>query len=296
MKYLIIILIFFTNNLLGQILSGNYCLKYPDFIKTEGYDLNRAAFSTSEVRKKGLFLNQYSLDKTKIEKQFHPASWESAGFLGGMIFDRVGNVYTFSAPHVNLIDNPPIKNNNIYIVDNKTAELKLWKSIPLCTDNFDENPFGVMGLTYHCMSKCIYASSISGSKRYEEKGKVYCIDEYSRTIKDSLTEFDGFGLCVISINGKFSLLMGNCRNSNLYSVDLADNGKFISKPTIVFSIENMGLRGDDKIRKIVYNNKENTLTINSLEFNFNLAAVLNKPETNFKLKYDLEKKSWYRVN
>ena len=81
-----------------------------------------------------------------------------------------------------------------------------------------------------------------------------------------------------------------------FAVDLADNGKFISKPTIVFSIENMGLRGDDKIRKIVYNNKDNTLTINSLEFNFNLAAVLNKPETNFKLKYDLEKKSWYRVN
>jgi len=295
MKYLYFLLLLIPNLASSQIYSGNFCFKYPNFVQKEGYEMNRSAFSTSENRQKGLYLIQYSLDRKKIEKKFHPNSWESAGYLGGMIYDRIGNLYTFSAPHVNLIDNPPTKNNNIYIVDNQTAELSLWKQLPISTKDFDENPFGVMAMTYFCTGNCIYASTISGSKRYEENGKVYCIDEKTKELKDSIQNFDGFGLCVISINGKFSLLMGNCRNSNLYSIDLNENGKFIGKPTVIYSIENVGPRGDDKIRKLVYNNKDNTLTINTLEFNYNLAAILNRPESVIKIKYDLANKKWDRV-
>jgi len=65
------------------------------------------------------------------------------------------------------------------------------------TTSLVNSPFGLMGISFDCTSGILYASSIAGSKRFQEKGVVYAIDALSKKIKDSLVGIDVIGMTLI---------------------------------------------------------------------------------------------------
>ncbi len=289
------LILWVTISTYGQIVPLNKCIKYPALIQKNNFSLANSAFSTSETRKKGLFLIEIDQNKQKTSKFYQHPTWTKAGYLGSMIFDNSGNLYTYPTPHVNLIDNPPQNANIIYKVDGETGQMNIWKK--LFTPSFlpDENVFGIMGMSYSCPSNSIYVSTVIGSTQDKELGKIYQIDVSTGFILDSLTNFDGFGLSVLNINQKNYLLCGNARNSTLYYVELNQVGGFQHVPKPLFSIEGMGPRGDDRIKKISYKEKEDALFITGYEFFFNLSATLEKQENVYAFRLDKISNRWIRI-
>lgn len=296
MKNLILFLFFFYSfSLFGQVFPANKCIQYPKFIQKHNFNLANSALSTSEKRKKGLWLIEIDAKNKKVNKSLQLKTWDSAGFLGGMVFDHYGNLFTFPTPNVNIYDNPPKLSNIIYKVDGETGIMAPWIKLNTPDNLPDGNVFGIMGIAYSCFDNSIYASSIIGSTRDSIKGKLYRIDCEKHIIIDSISHFDGFGLNVLSINNNKFLLVGCARNSLLYYVQLDQNGGFMHSPKPMFSIEGLGPRGDDRIKKIVYNEKENILVISGYEFFFNLGATEQIHEQSYGFRLDPAKNNWYRV-
>lgn len=285
----------YSFSLLGQVFPANKCIQYPSFIQKQKFNLANSALSTSEKRKKGLWLIEIDPKNNKIKKQLQLKTWDSAGFLGGMIFDHFGNVYSFPTPNVNIFDNPPKLSNIIYKVDGETTKMSPWIKLDTPENLPDGNVFGIMGIAYSCFDNSIYASSVIGSTRDSIRGKIYQIDCDKQIVLDSISNFDGFGLNVLNINNNKYLLIGSARNSLLYYVQLDQKGGFMHYPKPMFSIEGLGPRGDDRIKKIVYNEKENVLVISGYEFFFNLGATEQVHEQSYGFRLDPSKNTWYRV-
>ncbi len=254
--------------------SGDSCARAPEFPRRFGFDSRTALLTSSESRKVGLFLVDKSSPDPERYKSFQHPSWRQAGQLGKIIFDDAGNVYSHPAPHVNLIDNPPGKSNTIYQLASGSGEMKLWKELPCPASISDENPFGILSLAYSCENKGIYASSVMGSTRHEERGKIYFLSQATGEIVSTLDNFDGFGMAVATIKNRKVLLLGHARSSHVFAVDLDDQGKFAGKPKILLSIAGLGPRGDDKAKAITLDLPQKKLLITGYEFNFNLANYL----------------------
>jgi hypothetical protein len=264
-----------------SIKSANQCISYPKFAARFGFDLSRSALSTAELRMPGLVLVGSDMSGTQ-RKTFQEPSWKIAGSLGGMIFDEIGNVYTFPTPHVNLIQNPPEKSNIIYKVDAATGVMTPWKDLPPSHPVVAENVFGVMGLSYFCQFKSIYATSVMGSSKDRESGRVYQLDLSSGQILNVLENFDGFGVTGALVNSKPVLLLGRARDSNVYVLELNEKGGFISRPKVFLSIHDLGPRGDDRAKKILIDEKSNSINVVGFEFQFNLASTLQREESTYK--------------
>ena len=82
------------------------------------------------------------------------------------------------------------------------------------------------------------------------------------------------------------------RNSSCSSLlYLNEAGNFYGKPQIAFTLDNLGARGDDKVRRI-RTNSDGNLIVHGIEFNFNLIAPREKQETIYQFIYDDEEKKW----
>jgi len=263
-----------------SIKADRQCVRSPQFPEKFGFENANSALSTSETHVRGLIL----IDNVSTSKKsFQHPSWNMAGWLGGMIFDDHGTVFTFAVPHVELTYNPPAKQNTLYKVDSESGAMSKWIELPTPYINFDQNVFGILGITYSCFANSIYVSSVMGSSRTKELGVVYQLNASSGKILSRLENFDGFGLATAELNGKHVLLLGNARNSNLYSVALSETGELHGRPEKIFSILGVGPRGDDKIKKIVVNESEQSLQLTGFEFNFNLSATLEKQESVYRV-------------
>ncbi len=263
--------------------SDKNCIKSPSFPKEFGFDLNRSALSTTELYTRGLTLVDVA---TNPKKTYRHPTWQIAGYLGGMTFDDKGAVYTFPVPHVELTYNNPAKQNIIYKVDSDSGVMSKWVELPIAGNNFNENVFGILGITFSCATQSIYVSSVMGSSKNKETGKIYQLSAKTGAILSVLDNIDGFGLATAELNGKQVLLIGRARNSDLYGVDLNNKGSFIGRPYQIGTIVERGPRGDDKIKKIVVNEETQSLQITGFEFNFNLSSGLEKQESSYEIPID----------
>lgn len=228
--------------------SATSCSRYPAFTNSFGFKPQHSYLNTSEVRRRGLVLVEKLPNGP--QRVFQHPSWTKAGALGGMIFDEVGNVFTYPAPHVQLTYNPHEQTNTIFKADKTSGEMAPWFDLPRPQANASENPYGIIGIAYSCFSKSLYVSSVYGSTRLKTKGALYILNLASRTVIDSLSDFDGFGLAVVQIDSKNLLLAGSARNSDLYAIPLTAEGRFMGRPYSIASITGLGPRGDDKIKKL----------------------------------------------
>jgi hypothetical protein len=271
------------------------CRHQPQFIKNTGLQPSRSALSTSEKRTKGLVLIELPASPTHTNRRNwqHP-SWSQFGWMGPITTDEAGNTYVAPVPVINVLDNPADKQNIIYKVESNTGEMTPF--VNLLTDSIatPQQPYGLLSVYYDCHGKCLYASTVAGSTREEEKGRIVVIDMNTRQVKDELINKDALGLCVGGITGEKKLYFGSARKPVIYSVTLTAAGKFSGQPQEEFSLDMQGPRGDDKARRIRFD-KNGDILIYGISFHYNLTAPTEKLETFYRFRYYDDVKKWMPV-
>lgn len=260
------------------------CQQIPPFVRNLGFG-NRAAFSTSDRQIQGLIL-------LEGERKYQHPSWKSAGSLAPITRDRNGNTYAAPAPWIDVLENKPEEQNKVYRVDGQTQEMKEFADLPKAAAPSSQNPFGVLGLSFDCDTNSLYVSSVAGSKRDTVNGQIFQLSADGKLLS-KFDKTDAIGLAVFnSANGK-RLYFGQARNSEIWSVPLDDKGNFAGDARREISLENLGVRGDDKARRI--NFTKNEMIVFGVEFDFNLIAPTEKQETVYRFLYDAAKDSWNYV-
>jgi hypothetical protein len=300
-KYFILLLIintFFSckEKLVEVDFKSNNCQGYPAYLK-KLYPANSGfAFSTTESQKKGLWLvNPLKDMNDSSRKVYQDITWKMGGWLGPLLTDKSGNIWCAPVPVVNVLDNPTKEQNNLYRVIPETGKMELFIKLPGAENENIENPYGILGLAYNCEANKLYVSSVAGSNRKVQKGKVYCINIEEKKIESTLDCGDVFGMGVNYKDGYRKLYFGSARNSDVFAIALNEDGTFNGEPQKVISLEGLGLRGDDKVRRIKEDNKGN-LIISGIEFNFNLTAPTEKQETIYNFSYNINTENWEYKN
>jgi hypothetical protein len=182
--------------------------------------------------------------------------------------------------------------NKIYKVDCSSAKMDLFCTLPKPDSSREIVPFAVLGVYYDCHGQKLYAASVSGSSRDEEKGVIYVIDIKTAKVVDQLKGYDAAAVFVCGASGEKRLLFGSTRKPNIYSVELNKDGTFKNnKVKTEFTLDQLGPRGNDKARRIRYD-KSGNLLVHGVEFNYNLSAQSEKPETGYLFSYNEEEKKW----
>lgn len=271
------------------------CKRQPPFVRRMGYDPARSALSTSERKTKGLVLKELNKDNT-VARTFQSPGWAVAGGMGPIVLDDMGNVFVSPAPVINVLDNDPLKQNIIYLVEGASGNMKPYIDLPRAADPTPENPYGILAMTYDCETKILYVTTVSGSTREKINGRIYSIQVGAEPkVIDMLENIDAFGVSIAYLNEEKRLFFGNARKSEILSVGLNDKGKFSDEIKKEFSIDGLGPRGDDVVRKLHFE-KNGVLTVMGIEFNFNLIAPTEKQETVYGFAYDPTKASWVNLN
>ncbi len=279
------------------VFENNDCKAQPPFIKSIGFNPGKSAFSTSEKKIKGLLLIQINANGDTSNggrKTYQHPSWAMGGWLGPIQIDKAGNCFVAPVPVINLIDNPVAKQNIIYKVAAATGEMQKFAELPVTDSSINTNPFGIIGLAYLCETNTLYAASVQGSSRKEEKGFIYAIDAASGKIVDKVSGVDAFGMGISYSSGSRQLYFGSARSSDVFAITLSKEGKFSGKPIPAFSINNLGPRGDDKVRKIKFD-KTGKLQAIAIEFNYNLTAPTEKQENIYTFMWNEQEKRWVLV-
>ncbi len=272
-----------TNRPIGAVVG---CQQTPAFVRGLGFG-NGVALSTSDRFLQGLIL-------VEGERKYQHPSWKSAGSLAPLQRDAAGNVYAAPAPWIDTLENKPDEQNKVYKVDANTQEMKPFVELPKLKNPTAENPFGVLGLTFDCDTNSLYAATVFGSTRKETNGGLYQIDVKTGKIVSQKQGIDAIGLGVFnSAKGK-RLYYGLARNSEIWSVDLNDDGSFANDSRREFSFADAGTRGDDKARRINFTQSAGNfeMLVFGIEFGFNLIAPTEKQETVYRYRYDLAKDVW----
>lgn len=268
------------------------CRKPAAFISKLGFDPTKSAFSSTDVKSKGIVLIQLPSSPTDtIYKKYQDSSWAQYGHMGPITTDENGNAYTSAIPFVNTLDNTFETLQRIYCINSQTGKMEIFTSLPKKDSVAGSVPFGILGLYYDCHGKVLYASSVSGSTNAEENGEIYCIDISTGKVLDSYKGLDAMGLFVGGFTGTKKLYFGHARSSEIFSIELDKKGSFKEKAAVELSLDGLGPRGLDKARRI-RSDKFGNLTIYGIDFAFNLAAQSDKPETFYQFGYNKVDKKW----
>jgi len=262
------------------------CATRPPYAAKSPVNGPYAALSTSERTLKGLVL----IDIKSKQTWQHP-SWSKFGSMGPITTDKSGNSYIAPVPVINVLENKPETQNYIYTVNGQTGIMSKLLELPITHPPSEENPYGLVGLHYDCHADILFASSIMGSDRNNEQGVIYIIDPVEKTIIDQLQSTDAMGMAVAGVSGEKRLYFGSCRNSNIYSIEISANNKFIGEPKMELSLDMLGPRGDDKARKLVFK-QDGSLVVKGVSFEYNLAAPTEKLETNYIFVFDRVNQQW----
>lgn len=290
MKIILPILLFLQA--MGGIIAQD-CSAFPDFMKKKGFDAYNTAFSTNEIDRVGIVAyelkDRNNLHSEKV-KFYQGESWSKAGYLGGIVYDERGNIYTAPLPKVNTLDNPPEDQNTIYRIDTKSGIMEVFFQIPVEVLPNSQNPFGIMGLFYDCESSSLILSTISGSTSIDEVGKIYSLNTKSKELREIISGVDALGVGIINHKNQKYLIYGEARNSIIRSVLLDENYLISGNQSAFIDLTGLGIRGDDKARK--FQIKGGQLDIYAVPFMYNLAAPRRKQETVYSFRFDMRTDQW----
>jgi sugar lactone lactonase YvrE len=266
-----------------------YCRGLPRFAQTLGFG-GQMFLSTSERLIKGLVMYEVN-PATGARRTFQDPSWDDAGYLGPITFDGDGNVYVAPVPRISLVDNPPEKQNIIYRVDTDTGVMSEFLSLPAPEPPSSSNPFGVLGLTHDCDTHSLYATSVAGSTRSRELGRIYRIDPSTGQVVSHFDDVDALGIGVFNgAHGK-RLYFGSARVAEVRSIALDEHGDFVGEPRAEFSIIALSGGRDEKARRMSFDSAGGML-LYGVEFNFNLVATSEPLQTLYRFRYNPSQDGW----
>lgn len=271
------------------------CKKQPAFVPQIGYNPQISGFSTSEKKVKGLAFVQFSQSGNPAEQKIyqHP-SWKTAGYMGPMMLDEGGNIFVAPVPMINILENAPDKQNTIYKIDSRSQEMTKLMDLPSEQKPTEQNPYGLLGLAYDCRTSHAFATTVQGSTRDKELGRIFSLDLKSGKVLAELDNIDALGIGVNYLNQKNRIFFGKARVSEIWSVEVDKDGKFIGNPRLEINLEGLGPRGDDKARKIRFAANGDML-VQAINFYFNLTAPTEKQETAYTFRYDIGQGKWVEI-
>lgn len=268
--------------------TADYCKKTPIFPQQMGFSL-RAVLTTADRVIKGLVAYDLNEQGQPTRVYTHP-TWSDAGYLGHITFDSGGNAYTFPSPRVSLLDNPPEQQNTIWRMDSTTAEFKPWLALTSTLAPSSENPFGLMGTTLDCDTGILYASTVAGSSRANQAGRIVRINLATKDILGDYTGVDAFGLGIFTTAKGKRLYYGLAREPQVYSVELDEYGEFVSQPRLELTLPDPNFRPWR-----VQFDTSGQMVVRGLVFNFNLVATSERQETRDVYAYDAASDTWKHV-
>ncbi len=262
------------------------CQKTPPFLASLNFG-NRAALSTAEKAQPGLWI-------IEGDHRYQHPSWKNAGYLAPIERDKDGNIFVAPAPFINVLANPPGEQNAVWRIDGRTREMSKFLDLPRDAKLNEQNAYGTLDLAYDCETEDLYVSSVFGSTRDKEAGKIYRIDTKTKQAAAVLENTDGFGLAVFNTQKGKRLFYALARKSEVWSVALNNDGTSAGTPRKEISLEHIGPRGDDKVRRITFQPNGEMLLF-GIEFNFNLIAPTEKQEMIYRFRYNAQKDSWEQI-
>lgn len=264
--------------------SAKPCPAAPPFVASLGFSPN-AALTTSDVRRKGLLLIEPQ--GTQGREPFQHPSWAQAGALGPIARDRAGNVYTVPVPRIDVWDNPIDRQSRLLVVDGETAKMRELLPLPFARPPSGRNPFAAMGLAYDCAQHALYVTTVTGSSRDEELGRVYRIDLAANppAITHTLEGVDAIGVTIFDGPDGKQLLLGRARVPEIHAVKLDAAGGFAGPPVRVASIADWDAVRDERARRIdVLPNRE--VVVRTTPFRFNLAHPRDSTHNAYRINVD----------
>jgi hypothetical protein len=269
------------------------CRALPRFAERLGYG-GRLAVSTSERAYAGLviFDGRVPLAAGPVERDIHQEpSWDDAGTLGPFAIDRAGHIYTAPVPRTAVSDNPPGALNTIYRVDSDSGELAPFVTLPGAISGSAENPFGILGIAYDCDAHALYVSTVAGSGRLEERGKVLRVDLATGAVADEVVGVDAIGLAVFRGRDGKRLYMGLARGAEVGSVALDEAGHAVGDFRSDLALDELGAPfGEPRVRRISF--EGTTMALYVVPFSFNLRAVSEQQQVVLRYGYDGEADGW----
>jgi hypothetical protein len=263
-----------------------YCLTNPRFVtQLKGFS-SKAVFSTSNRFQRGLTFEDQVGERPVV---FQHPSWAKFGWLA---------VFSIPAPKINVLENVPAEQNRVYKVDANTGEMKLFAELPPAPiknlkETYEQNPYGTIGIAYDCDTRLLYVTSIAGSTRTQEVGRIFAIDAQTAQIKHTLDKTDAMGVHLHKRDGEKRLYYGLLREPEVWSIAVDAQGKPTGTPRFELSIEGMGPRGDDRVRKIGFT-PQNEMILSAIEFSVNLVAPTEKQQSIYRFVFDAKTKKWER--
>jgi hypothetical protein len=277
----------------GPIGGVTGCRQQPKFTQDIGFSRS-ALLSTAERTVKGMILYDPQPDGPPRAYQ-HP-SWSSAGYLGPNAIDKDGNIYVAPAPRVNLIDNPPANQNKVHRVDTATGVMSEYVNLPAVQAPSLSNPYGILGMAYDCDTHSLYVSSVAGSTRRDENGRIFRIDLAAGKVAAVFEGTDAIGVAVFNGSRGKRLYFGSARTQDVRSIALDHQGDFTGTPRSEFSLQGLGPEGNDKVRKITFERGEG-MVVNGTKFNYNLAPPpAQQRPTAYRYRYAAATDSWSFVS
>ncbi len=269
----------------------DYCRRSPKFRDSEGFS-TRSVLSTTERGVKGAIMIELDPNGQVTRNYQHP-TWDDAGFLGHVVLDRGGNIYTFPVPYVSLIDNPPELQNIVYRIDSTTAEMTGYYTITAPAPATPENPFGIMGVAYDCDTESLYASSVAGSTRAATVGEIVRLDLASREVRFRYEGVDAFGLGIYMTPTPAAdvttkrLYYGLARAPEIYSIGIDEAGDLLDDVRFEITLPDPTL----KARRLIFT-RDGKLEVRSRAFDFNLIATSERAETIYYYTFDTATQNW----
>jgi len=274
----------------GKLGGVTACRQLPGFVAAQGFDPNTAALSTSDDRRMGLVLIQP--DGAGGQNVYQHPTWDDAGWLGGLTLDENGNVYVVPAPRISLLDNAPVKQTQLYRVDSATGELAVLLDLPAAAPPSQTNPYGLMGVTYDCETRSLYVSSIAGSTRAAEVGRLFRVELGAQPrVAAQFDGVDAIGLGVFNGRKDKRLYFGSARTSEVLSLALDARGNFTGPARVDFSLAEHDPRGDDKARRLTFSDAAG-LRVDAVKFNYNLVASSEHRQNQYQYAYDSNTDGW----
>jgi len=208
------------------------------------------------------------------EKVLQKKQWKQFEHFSTYTSDKKGNIYLVPTPYISIKPTTFNLQKNIYKLDSYTGNISIFM-------HFDDvhpspnNPYGINAITYDCEDNTLWVAAIDESTYQTEKGVIYHIDIATKTILQTVQDFDVLTMSIVkSSKGKY-LLVGSAKNNGLYAYTIY-NGRLNKKPLKLLELPS----ANEHIRKIKIK-EENTIELQTISFSYTLIAQTTKDERSY---------------
>jgi hypothetical protein len=283
-----------TTGTTAPILPEGYTIGYADSCRASPQFLAELGLEQPVIDTTQEFGTGVLVREAAGEGSYQHDTWDDAGKIGAFALDWLGNIFVAPAPLLSQELNPVEEQNKVFRVDTQSAEMREFASLPWPLPPSGSNPYGVVGLTYDCGTGSLYVASIAGSTPQDEVGVIYQISPESGEILSKLENVDALGVGVFNGSQGKRLYYGAGRVPEVWSVALAEDGRFTGQPRREFSLAAQPGGRAENAHRLQFT-PENSLIIKALEFNYSLQATTRRERDIYTFQYDPEQDVWVFV-